>query len=1129
MKKTLFFSIFFFCLFLFALQTISADPDGWSNESLVTSDTARGDSISVATDQQGNVHITWTDLRNPYLSIYYKKLNNNGAPLTQDIRVSTGTNHAYVGDIATDVQGNVHVVWSELDTLYYKKLSNGGGSLTNALNITPLFSVNNNRIAVATDQQGNVHVIWYNYVSSASNGIYYKKLSNTGAPLTPDILVASPSYAPTPNIAVDPQGNVHIIWESSLLFPLTDIYYAKLNNNGNSLLSPRRIFSGPGGAFHPTVAADQQGNAHLAWIAERNINQNYLVYYTQLNSLGNNVTPEMTLTFGGRAYYPHIAIDSQNNVNFVWMGDAGGYGLHYEKLNKTNGIIIPNTRITSSPTRPQENNFALDRNDNVHAVWLDSRLHFGFPMNVYYKRSIDPPQRYPVLLVHGIYSDDSIWGSVESSLRDEGFEVYRVGQVNGRQGLVPNNQPIEVSALDVEIALQNVKRITGKQRVDIIAHSMGALAARWYIHSPFYKGDIHKLVMLGVPNEGAPIAANISVSGLPFINNVLFYVIGQVQGNDFNDTARKEMIPNSPFLQSLNTNYAERGVNHITIAGSRLTSIPILKLPICIVQPDYCTSIYYSGHITTDSIVPVSSANFIGICYQAHLTHASPLGPTYYDQSSTQHIINILQDQQQIGLPSCQEQLEGTTSADSNSVQVFRLNNQIAAGQTQTVLDELWTGYTFMATIAGSSGSLSLELVSPSNEVINATTYGSSSYSITYESQMENNTFMEWFTFDDGEEGNWTVRVRAPANLPQPENYEVLLFVPKDVSLALTTDKDIYRPSENVLIVAEVFNGTQPMLQSTVTAIVEQPDSSIRQFILFDDGQHNDQQTNDGIYGNNFTQTAGEGIYSLRVNASRGDTFDLQQSKTVFVETFPDLDVTDNDIQITPGQLIFGQNQTATVRATIRNIGEKDVINGLVQFYDGDPSEGGIFFGNATVALAVNASTSVSATLQHTVSLEPTFIIEGMPSLGQQLNLTLTEKDFKNHDVYVVVNSYTSLESNYTNNRAHRTIGYGSKPYILAISLGDTPGIPLGNGRSIPLNYDGIFEASLYYPTALGLSNSQGVFDTEGQTTVTWTVPNLPFLVGLPFYVGFVTLDTTQPFPGLIHSISPSQQIVIQP
>lgn len=145
------------------------------------------------------------------------------------------------------------------------------------------------------------------------------------------------------------------------------------------------------------------------------------------------------------------------------------------------------------------------------------------------------------------------------------------------------------------------------------------------------------------------------------------------------------------------------------------------------------------------------------------------------------------------------------------------------------------------------------------------------------------------------------------------------------------------------------------------------------------------------------------------------------------------------------------------------------------------------------------------------------------------MNLTLLEPDFKDHDVYVILNPYGSLESNYTNNIAHKKIGYGTKPYILALSLGDTPGIPLGDGRTIPLNYDGIFQASLYSPQLLGLANSQGVLNANGEAIVTLTVPNVPAIVGLPIYIGFVTLDLTQPFPGLIYSISPSQQIVIQP
>ena len=52
--------------------------------------------------------------------------------------------------------------------------------------------------------------------------------------------------------------------------------------------------------------------------------------------------------------------------------------------------------------------------------------------------------------------------------------------------------------------IQSVKSNTGVSRVDLAAHSMGGLVARYYIESPAYQNDVDQLVTLGTPHKGSP-------------------------------------------------------------------------------------------------------------------------------------------------------------------------------------------------------------------------------------------------------------------------------------------------------------------------------------------------------------------------------------------------------------------------------------------------------------------------------------------------------------------------------------------------------------------------------------------------------------------------------------------------
>ncbi|MFH0969670.1 MAG: hypothetical protein V1804_04135 [Patescibacteria group bacterium] len=52
--------------------------------------------------------------------------------------------------------------------------------------------------------------------------------------------------------------------------------------------------------------------------------------------------------------------------------------------------------------------------------------------------------------------------------------------------------------------IQDVKNSTGVSKVDLVAHSMGGLVARYYIESDDYQGDVDQLITLGTPHRGSP-------------------------------------------------------------------------------------------------------------------------------------------------------------------------------------------------------------------------------------------------------------------------------------------------------------------------------------------------------------------------------------------------------------------------------------------------------------------------------------------------------------------------------------------------------------------------------------------------------------------------------------------------
>jgi pimeloyl-ACP methyl ester carboxylesterase len=128
----------------------------------------------------------------------------------------------------------------------------------------------------------------------------------------------------------------------------------------------------------------------------------------------------------------------------------------------------------------------------------------------------------PVILVHGLWSDASAWSEYQNYLNEAhsfAWRGYAVGAdpENGRMntgvmGTWAETNSIFQNAQELGKQIKAARTEMNAWHVDIVAHSMGGLISRFYIHSfmtqdaPDGRPPIKNLVMLGTPNEGSPCA-----------------------------------------------------------------------------------------------------------------------------------------------------------------------------------------------------------------------------------------------------------------------------------------------------------------------------------------------------------------------------------------------------------------------------------------------------------------------------------------------------------------------------------------------------------------------------------------------------------------------------------------------
>ncbi|MFA6325495.1 MAG: hypothetical protein WCX46_04695, partial [Candidatus Paceibacterota bacterium] len=124
-------------------------------------------------------------------------------------------------------------------------------------------------------------------------------------------------------------------------------------------------------------------------------------------------------------------------------------------------------------------------------------------------------KKHPVIIVPGILGSWPWPFSFSKLVLDPFFKTYKglseTLRTNGYEEekmlfTFPynwRNDNVETAKL-LKQKIDEVKLISGSNKVDIVAHSMGGLVARSYAQSDYYENDIDQIIFLGTPHLGSP-------------------------------------------------------------------------------------------------------------------------------------------------------------------------------------------------------------------------------------------------------------------------------------------------------------------------------------------------------------------------------------------------------------------------------------------------------------------------------------------------------------------------------------------------------------------------------------------------------------------------------------------------
>ena len=106
----------------------------------------------------------------------------------------------------------------------------------------------------------------------------------------------------------------------------------------------------------------------------------------------------------------------------------------------------------------------------------------------------------PILLVHGIVDNHSVFSVLDRALRRHGFETVAV------YDYAVLTRDVRTAAERLGEAVAELVRSSGHERVHVVGHSLGGLLARYFVQCRGGDAYVHTLVTLGTPHGGTELA-----------------------------------------------------------------------------------------------------------------------------------------------------------------------------------------------------------------------------------------------------------------------------------------------------------------------------------------------------------------------------------------------------------------------------------------------------------------------------------------------------------------------------------------------------------------------------------------------------------------------------------------------
>jgi pimeloyl-ACP methyl ester carboxylesterase len=470
----------------------------------------------------------------------------------------------------------------------------------------------------------------------------------------------------------------------------------------------------------------------------------------------------------------------------------------------------------------------------------------------------------PVILVHGLWSNAAAWSDYQSYLNEAHSFAWKAFPVGAMPGIAkmstgekagnwePTNSIFQ-NAQELGKQIKFVRKEMNAWHVDIVAHSMGGLISRFYIHNFMQtvfdgKPEAEHLVMLGTPNMGSPCA------------DIMY---GTYENFDKPVEALRELKP-SVVAEFNRKTYDRKKVKFSILAG--------YAVPLTCYEPQIgdgvvgLSSALYNiadrGYSATHHLALTDDANF-----KKFVLPRLAIGPKGDSSPQSASLFNIGNENFAFGKTQDSakndrygfakyfqkasyrrvENLPQQAEENAPNVTVrkaVKLQPKQSAEIEIPVSDASGAGVTFMA-----SPAVSATLLDASGAILGKNEAG------TDESR---EMFRGIFVPKAAASGVWKLKLE---NTGGEETTALVAGWTSDDSDSFALSAGKPSPTGQVVLQAKLAEKGAPVLNAKITAKIGE-----KEIVLLDDSAHNDGAAGDGVYGAT-TEKLAKGEYFVEAKA----------------------------------------------------------------------------------------------------------------------------------------------------------------------------------------------------------------------------------------------------------------------